>query len=177
MAARAKKTEAAEAVDETATETVEVCPQKVEKKIRKYMLASMGVALLPAPLLDFAAITALQLKMVHSLSRLYGVPYKENLGRSIIGSLLGSLGAATLAVGVVGSVFKFVPVFGVVAHALTYPILIGAVTHAIGRVFVMHFETGGTLLDFDVDEMREHFRREFEAGKGVAKAAQAEKSE
>ena len=50
------------------------------------------------------------------------------------------------------------------------PALSLAATQALGRVFAQHFETGGTLLDFDVETMRDYFRKEFEAAKGEAAA-------
>jgi hypothetical protein len=40
-----------------------------------------------------------------------------------------------------------------------------AATYAIGQVFIKHMESGGTLLDFNVEKMREHFIDEFEAKK------------
>ena len=39
----------------------------------------------------------------------------------------------------------------------------GASTWAMGKVFTQHFATGGTLLDFDPDTMREHFKTEMAA--------------
>ena len=43
------------------------------------------------------------------------------------------------------------------------PAFNAAATYALGRVFIQHFECGGTILDLDPDKVREHFRREFEA--------------
>jgi hypothetical protein len=45
------------------------------------------------------------------------------------------------------------------------PVLSAAATHAVGTVFMMHFETGGTLLDFNPTAMRAHFKQEFERAK------------
>jgi hypothetical protein len=36
-----------------------------------------------------------------------------------------------------------------------------ASTYAVGRVFIQHFESGGTFLDFDPDKVRAHFEAEF----------------
>jgi lipoate-protein ligase A len=44
----------------------------------------------------------------------------------------------------------------------------GAATYAIGRVFIQHFESGGTFLDFNPEKVREYFKEQFERGKGVA---------
>jgi hypothetical protein len=45
--------------------------------------------------------------------------------------------------------------------------LAGALTHAVGELFIMHFEAGGTLLTFEVEKMRAHFRREYEQARIV----------
>jgi hypothetical protein len=33
----------------------------------------------------------------------------------------------------------------------------GGMTYAIGKVFVQHFESGGTLLDFQPEKMRKYY--------------------
>lgn len=178
MAAHAQG--AAKDEDQSAAEagTEAEIPQEadLDRSIRNYMLGTMGVCLVPAPLLDLAAITGLQLKMLSELAEAYEVPFKENLGRSLLFSLVGTLGAGHLAVGAFGSLMKLVPGVGHLAAALTQPVLVGAATYALGKVFKMHFALGGTLLDFDAEKMREHFRAEFDAGVSVAKAANKEKA-
>ena len=47
----------------------------------------------------------------------------------------------------------------------------GAYTWALGRVFIQHFESGGTFLNFDAEKVREHFKAEFEEGRKMAKSA------
>ena len=44
----------------------------------------------------------------------------------------------------------------------------GAAQDAAGGVFVQHFESGGTLLDFDAKKMRAYFSSKLEEGNGVA---------
>ena len=48
------------------------------------------------------------------------------------------------------------------------PIFTGATTYAIGKSFMMHFESGGTFLDFDPAKVRAYFRQEFEKGQKLA---------
>jgi len=45
------------------------------------------------------------------------------------------------------------------------PVYGAAATYALGRVFLLHFDQGGTFLDFDPNESRHHFREEFEKAK------------
>ena len=42
--------------------------------------------------------------------------------------------------------------------------LTGASTYAVGRVFIQHFESGGTFLTLDPDKVKAHYRAEFERG-------------
>jgi hypothetical protein len=39
---------------------------------------------------------------------------------------------------------------------------------ALGRVFIQHFESGGTFLNFDAEAVKEHFRAQFEEGRKMA---------
>lgn len=52
---------------------------------------------------------------------------------------------------------------------VTTPVFAWASTVAVGRVFIEHFESGGTLLDFDAEKMRHYYYRQFEAAKHGSK--------
>jgi uncharacterized protein (DUF697 family) len=69
------------------------------------------------------------------------------------------------ATGLLATGVKFLPVIGTTVGLLTMPGLSVAATYAVGKVFIAHFEAGGTLLDFDPEKVREHFRAEFEASR------------
>jgi len=139
---------------------------------KKYMLASMAAGLVPAPAFDIAAVTAVQLKMLHSLSRVYEIPFSEQAGKSAVASLLGGVGATSIARGTFGSIVKAIPVVGTIAGAVTMPIIAAAATYAIGRVFLQHFEAGGTLLDFDPEKVRNYFSKLYREGEAIAKDLQ-----
>lgn len=125
--------------------------------------ASMG--LIPFPVVDLAAIIAVQMKMIADLSKLYGVPFKKDLARASVGSLLGGGVPYALTTGGVGSLAKSVPLVGQYLGIAVMPALAGACTLAVGRIFAQHFESGGTLLNFDADKMRAHFEEELEQAK------------
>lgn len=161
---------------ESATAEARVMGKEDEAKqiVKNYMWWSMGAGLIPYPIADLVAISGVQIKMLSELSQMYNIPFSENRGKSVVSALLGSLGANTLAYGAVGtaiagSLTKVIPVFGTLFGAITLPAFAGAVTYAIGKVFITHFEAGGTFLDFDPAAVREHFQREFQEGKNVAK--------
>jgi hypothetical protein len=66
------------------------------------------------------------------------------------------------------SLAKAVPGLGTATGMISVSLLGGATTYAIGSVFAQHFESGGTLLDFDAKKMRAYFSTKLEEGKAVA---------
>jgi uncharacterized protein (DUF697 family) len=129
-----------------------------------------AAGIVPVPLADMVLVGAVQVKMLKELTDLYGVGYTKNLGKSLISTLIGSYLPVSLGAGSIGSLAKTVPGVGSILGLLTTPVLAGAATYAIGKVFVQHFESGGTLLDFRPADMREYFQSQFEEGK-VASAS------
>lgn len=136
--------------------------------VRKWTLWSAGFGLIPVPLVDFATTTGFSLKMLHSLSKYYGVEFKSEIGKSAITSLLGGVASPSLAMGA-ASLVKGVPVIGLPLAVITGPVAAGAITYAIGRVFTAHFGSGGTLFDFDPEAFRDYFHQQIEAGKAFIK--------
>ncbi|MFW5858086.1 MAG: YcjF family protein, partial [Planctomycetota bacterium] len=145
-----------------------------DRIIRNHMIASMVAVLIPAPVLDVAAITGVQIKMLHDIAHAYGVPFQREAGRSIVVSLIGSIGASSVARGTFGSLVKLIPMVGPLAGAVTLPGLAGATTYAIGKIFIQHFEAGGTFLDFDPKTARARFRQRFKEGEDVARTMKPE---
>ncbi len=140
--------------------------ERLEKLAKNHILASMGVGLIPIPLLDLVALMGIQLDMIKKLSAEYDVPFKKDVGKSILGSLLGGLLPASLG-GAVASMVKFLPVIGQTTSAVTMPVIAGAATYAVFKVFVQHFESGGTFLDLDPAKVKSFFSEQFNKGKKV----------
>jgi uncharacterized protein (DUF697 family) len=144
--------------------------------VRPNVMWAMGAGIIPLPIVDILAISAVQLKMLKELGDHYGVAFREHRVKTIVGSLIGGLGSYGLGSLAAMSVMKMLPFAGQALGSVAVPIAGGAITHALGQVFVQHFESGGTFLDFDPQAMREHFRREFESAKETVKGYQAEKT-
>jgi uncharacterized protein (DUF697 family) len=140
---------------------------------KNYVLAAAGIGLIPVPLVDLAALVGLQVKLVHGLAKHYDVPFKENIAKSLVASLLsgvsGVVGVAGLA-----SLAKAVPGLGTLAGGGGVAITAASITYATGEVFTRHFESGGTLLDFDPHKVKEFFKCELKKGKAAAADAVAE---
>jgi uncharacterized protein (DUF697 family) len=144
---------------------------KAYSTIKKHAMGAAAAGLLPMPLVDIAAVTGIQLNMLSSLAEQYGVPFQEERGKAIVSSLIAGLATPGLGVAL-GSWIKLVPVVGQFVGAFAVSIFASAATYAVGKVFIQHFASGGTFLDFDTDKVREHFKAEFEAhAKEAAKDA------
>ena len=133
--------------------------------VDRLSLWSGAAGLLPIPLVDVAAVGGVQLYMLRRLSEIYGVPFSDNLGKSVIASLAGSLLPASTAVTTtmtVGSMLKALPGVGWAIGALTMPAFSAGATYIIGKVFIQHFASGGTLLDFNPPDYREFIKAQKE---------------
>ncbi|MDP8241222.1 MAG: DUF697 domain-containing protein [Candidatus Hatepunaea meridiana] len=136
-----------------------------DKIVQNRVWWSVGGGLIPIPWVDLVAVTGVQLSMIYALSKNYDVEFKKNQARTIVASLLGSIVPSSLARGTVGSSLKAIPVLGATLGGISMSAFSGAATYAIGKVFIQHFETGGTFMDLDVEKMREFFKEQFEEGK------------
>lgn len=165
------------AVEQIAVETETTAPeltrdQQAMAVVRTYTPWTAVAGILPLPLLDMAALMAAQLHMLSRISKIYDVPYRENTVKGLVSTLIGTL----LSTGVgasLGSLIKGIPLIGPIAAFFAVPGMYSAATYAVGRVFVTHFEAGGTFLDFDPQKMRAHFIAEFEKAKAEPDLAKA----
>ena len=133
--------------------------------VMKYTSISMGAGLIPIPIVDLAAVTGIHLKMLHSLTKLYEIPFSANLGKSIIGTLIGSIAPTSATAGVIASLSKLIPIGGTTTGMIVMSTFGSASTYALGKVFIQHFESGGTLLTFDPTKMTKYFKEKFEQRK------------
>lgn len=164
----AKSTEAAVVPKFTPAQTV---PAKAETEvvIDRYMLAAMGVGLVPVPVLDLVGVGAVQFKMIQKLAEMHGVEASDARVRQVLISLLGG---AVPAFGAL-PLFAFaqmIPVIGWTVGAGAASILGGASTYAVGHIMRRHFEAGGSMEDFKAENTKEAFKELVEKGKSAAKS-------
>jgi uncharacterized protein (DUF697 family) len=141
---------------------------------KQHVLMSVAAGLVPGPGLDLAASFAIQLALLARLSKLYDIPYSDNVGKGLIYSLFASLGGTTSGGMIAMSAAKFVPFVGTAIGVIGMPVVMGAFTHAVGMVFTQHFESGGTFLDFEPSTYRKYFRDMFKRGKTIVREAKAD---
>lgn len=170
-----------QAVEETIEEAVETAPAgipegreaRLEKLAKNHILTAMGVGLVPLPMVDVVALMGVQLDMIKKLSAEYGVPFKQDRGKSIITSLVGGLLSIELGLALC-SLIKCVPLIGQTTGAVVMPVMSGATTYAVYKVFVRHFESGGTFLDLEPAKVKTYFGEQFAKGKKVVSGFKAQ---
>ncbi|MEL6675365.1 MAG: DUF697 domain-containing protein [Bacteroidota bacterium] len=143
------------------THTHETAAQEI---IRQHTLYAMGGSLIPIPILDLTAVTAIQLDMVKQLCNLYKIDYSESSGKAFISALTGSIMARIGA-----SLIKGIPGIGTVLGIVSLAGLSGAATYALGEVFLRHLSEGGTFKDFDAEAYQKYYQERYEEGKQQAK--------
>jgi len=175
MATNDKETLVKETPVQTQTEALDKRIKRIDQAhacFKNYTMGAAAVGFVPAPLIDMAALSAIQLKMVHSVANIYGVPFSKNIVKSIIGSIVGSSVAVTLAMPV-ASLIKLVPIIGQSSGMISTAAIGAASTYAIGKIFAEHFESGGNFLDFDEEKARAHFKELYEEGKAFVSSQKA----
>lgn len=135
--------------------------RKAKNIVRRRMLYAAGLGLIPIPILDATVIVGTQVLMIRDLSILYEVPFKEKRVRSLIAAMVGSLGT----VGVV----KAIPGIGSLLGAGITSVTGAAATYAIGKVFIQHYESGGTLFNLDPVKARAYYQNLIAEGEAKAK--------
>jgi uncharacterized protein (DUF697 family) len=139
--------------------------EQASQVVDRFSLWSGAAGLVPIPIVDVAAVAGVQLQMLRRLSDIYGVPFADNRGKSVITALAGAIipaSTATTTAMAFGSLIKGIPGIGTTIGALTMPVYSAGVTFVIGRVFMKHFASGGTLLDFDPPDYKDFIKTQQE---------------
>ncbi len=108
---------------------------------------------IPLPFVNFAAVLAIILRMVKALSSLYGVPFERDRARAIVLGLIGGLTPTAASTMTASTLFYLIPGSNLVGLAVS-SVTASACTRKIGGIFVEHFESGATLVDFPASGSR-----------------------
>ena len=125
--------------------------------IISYSVAAGGAGAVPWPLVDIPVVIAIQAKMFHALSSIYGQPLTAQLmtefGTAVGGSMLARIARSVIA--------KFVPVFGSVFGAAYN----AATTYALGCTLCWYFSQMRRGATPDAATLHEFYAKELEEGR------------
>ena len=141
--------------------------ESLDRTIRRHVGFAMVAGAIPIPLVDIAAVTAIQLDLIKELARHYEVDYSKERGKVLATTLIGTT-AGNLIGRAGASAIKAIPGIGTILGIGSMAIFAGASTYALGKVFEHHFKEGGDLFDLDVEKWKGKFKDFFNRGKSVA---------
>jgi uncharacterized protein (DUF697 family) len=153
-----------------------------QKIINDHVVFSLVGGAIPVPVLDIAAVTAIQIDMLKQLARLYDIEFNDEIGKSLVSSIFGT--ALGTSIGRAGaSMVKTIPVIGPILGISSQVVLSGTTTYAIGYLFNKRFQERAGLGDFNFDDEKEFFNELLKKGKEFVEkiknkpATKAEKEE
>ena len=130
--------------------------------VDRHAMYAAGAGLLPVPLIDSAAIAGVQFAMVRSLADHYSVPFSHERAKAVVSAIAGSVAPVSAGRTAMRFLMNHVPIAGTLFAYATVSVFASAVTFAVGRVFIRHFEAGGSLDDIDVEQSRQHVAGDLE---------------
>jgi len=166
----AEKSTASVDSSSTASAPAEPRDETASKLVDRFAIWSGVAGLVPMPIIDVVAVGGLQVQMLRRLSQIYDVPFTENRGKALIAALAGAMVPTTSGIGAF-SLLKSVPVVGTIVGSFVTPVLSAGATYAIGKAFIQHFESGGTLLDFNPPDYREFVKSHKEMWESRSKSS------
>jgi uncharacterized protein (DUF697 family) len=134
------------------------------------VLLAIGAGVVPFPVIDFAALVAIQSNMIRELAYEYDEPFLKEVSLKLITSLAGKNFLLTTGPELLASMSKIIPGIGKIVGMVSMPVIAGAATYASGKVFSRHFATGEGLLTFMPEKVQAYYKEMFEEGEQIASA-------
>ncbi|MCP3957618.1 MAG: DUF697 domain-containing protein [bacterium] len=135
--------------------------REAEEAIRSHVVWAVGAGLMPVPLFDLVAVTAIQMDLLKNLTRIYDVDYSAGQGKAFVSALTGSTFAK-----IGSSAVKALPGVGAVLGGVSMSALSGASTYATGVVALQHLGRDGVdFLEIDLDRAKAAYDDALERGK------------
>ena len=136
--------------------------KRADRIIHSHTLWSMGAGMIPIPMFDILAVSAIQVDMLKQLAEAYETDFTENMGKTFVTALTGGTFARIGA-----SFVKAVPGVGTLVGGASMSVLSGASTYTVGQVAKRHYETDGTLVGIDLNSARKRYDEALDRGKRV----------
>ncbi len=131
----------------TTPEATSTQSEDAARVLRSHVIATAAASLVPNPALNIGVLYGIQLRMLKKLASVYDIEFSEQRANSFIGALAGT----SLRITSQG----LLNLLGRSLAGLTGPVLPAATTYSLGKVFIRHFESGGTFLNFDPSRAKE----------------------
>lgn len=124
------------------------------RTVREHVGYCAAAALIPGSFVSSAAVAGMHLNMLAALSRIYGVPFRQEPVKAALAA--GSAGVLQLLLSsnpvtrVAREFFTAtMPWLALPVRLLGPPVIMAGYSYFLGQAFIRHYENGGNYLDFD----------------------------
>lgn len=140
-------------------EDSETTESRLDDIVKRHARYTALVGFAPMPIIDLAAIGAIQHRMIGKLAEEFPQIDTKTGTTQIVASLIGGITSVELGI-ITKAVFKNIPVIGTLVGGVSTSVYAYYSTLAIGEIFIEHFLSGGDLsVDMiTYDKMKERYR-------------------
>lgn len=148
-------------------ETYKAAPHTVAPNtiIRRHVALAAGAGVIPLPLADIGAIASIQYSLIKEMAEAYG----QKLDHSRIKAILGAVVTGTLS-RVGASLIQVIPLVGSLLGSMSVSLSAALSTYALGQALKNHFEQGGTIHNFDVQQLKKWYHKASKTGAPMVKS-------
>jgi uncharacterized protein (DUF697 family) len=124
--------------------------RQAERIISRHAAWATAGGLIPLPLVDIAAVSATQVRLITALAELYGAPFSRDMVKACVAAVAGGVSPYAISFGTVSLLFKSMPGAGLAVGLVGMAGLSNLSTRVIGRIFAHHFASGGDVWNADL---------------------------
>jgi uncharacterized protein (DUF697 family) len=121
--------------------------------VHRYMAVSAGAAFIPVAGADVVTLAGIHVALIKQLCDHYEVPFTNHTARNVLIAVTISIVPGTLGSIVGRRILSLLPAIGAGFGWMLMSAGSAAFSYVIGRLFIEHFEAGGTLDSFDASRL------------------------
>lgn len=116
---------------------------KAQRLVKRYSLMAGGLGVVPmTALVGQAAVAGLLLKLLNDLCRIYDVSFSDQQSKILIASILGGAHYHWISRYLTRFARSYFSLGRTPATMLLHPVISGVLVYYIGRLFLVHLESG-----------------------------------
>ncbi len=146
--------------------TIEEIFNEADFIVIQNMWLSAAAGFIPIPAVDAAGVTTIQVIMLSRLAEKFEVEFSKESIKSALAALIGGVTPVMFSTFAASSI-KAIPIIGQTIGSFTMPLMAASSTYAIGKVFLLHFASGGTLINFNPEQFKAYYKEMFNEGKNI----------
>ena len=121
--------------------------------VHRYVLISAAAGVITVPVLDVAALGTVHVALIKEITEYYGDEFSEHAARNILIAIGASLVPGSIGSVIGRRVLRALPFVTPGLGLATMSAFSAMVSYTLGTVFVRHYEAGGTLNSFNLENL------------------------